>query len=207
MLIAIDISIIVLGYLLGSIPSAYILGRLWGKIDLRQEGDGHISATAVHRFMGPIPFVLVTIMDMGKGALSLYIASLLTDSQLVLIGTAYAAVIGHCWSVYIGFKGGLGGVIIFAVLASLAWKEALIGAGVALIILFSTHKSSWSTYALQGTASAALLVEKQSPAMIIFPLGLIAIHLIKRYQARKVNSNTAYSHELFDDLRRVKKEK
>ncbi len=199
------LSPILIGYLLGSLPSAYIVGRLWGRIDLRKEGDGHISATAAYRYLGLKALALVMVMDMGKGVLSIYIASLLTDSQVVLVGAAYATVIGHCWSVFLGFKGGLGGAITFAVLASLALKEAFIGVGVFLIILLITRKTSWGTYVLLGTTSIALLIERQSLVMIIYPLGLIAIHLIKRYQTRKVNPDTMYTHEAFDDLKRVNK--
>lgn len=199
------ISSIIAGYLLGSLPSAYIVARLWGKIDLRREGDGHISATAAYRYLGMKAFILVLVMDMGKGALSVYIASFLTDSQIVLVLAAYAAVIGHCWPLYLGFKGGLGGAITIAVLATLALKEALIGVGVCLILIAVTRKTSWGTYVLLGSASAALAVERAGLVMVLFPLGLIAIHLLKRYQTRKVNPDTAYTHELFADLKRVKK--
>lgn len=204
MSLLINIGVILLGYCLGSIPSAYLIGRIWGKVDLRQEGDGHISATAAYRYLGRKALILVLAMDMGKGILAVYLASLFTDSQIILILVAYAAVIGHCWSMFIGFKGGLGGAITFAVLASLAFKEAFIAAGVFLIILFATRKSSWGTYILLGVASLTLLIERANLPLILFPLGLIAIHYIKRYQTRKVNPHTAYTHEVFDDLKRTR---
>jgi glycerol-3-phosphate acyltransferase PlsY len=202
MTIPLDAAAVISGYLLGSFPSAYLVGRLWGKVDLRQEGDGHISGMAAYRHFGRLALALVIAMDMAKGIMAVYIGTLLTDSQLVLIAVAYAAVIGHCWSIYIGFKGGLGGVVTFAVLASLALKEAFIGAGVFLIILLIFRKSSWGTYLLLGFASLALLIESQSIAMVLFPLGLIGIQLLKRWQTRKVVSQ--YKNEVWDDLKRVK---
>ena len=72
--------VVVSGYLLGSIPSAYLIGRFWAKIDLRQEGDGHVSATAVYREVGRIAFILNLIVDAAKGVLAVYLATLLTDS-------------------------------------------------------------------------------------------------------------------------------
>lgn len=205
MMAAVILFPILIAYLLGSFPSAFIVGRLWGKVDLRKEGDGHISATAAYRYLGRKALALVLVMDLGKGVLSIYIASLFTDSQIILVCAACITVAGHCWSVFLRFKGGLGGGVTFAVLASLAFKEAFIGVAVFLIVLFATRKTSWGTYTLLGTASIALWIEKEDLIMIIFPLGLIAIHVFKRYQTRKVNPYTTYTHEAFDDLKRVNK--
>lgn len=196
--------LIILGYFLGSIPSAYLISRWWAKVDLRQEGDGHISATAAYRYSGRKALAIVLIMDLGKGILAIYLASLFTGSQIVLVSVGYAAVIGHCWSIFLGFKGGLGGAVTFAVLVSLVPKETFIGVAVFLIILFATRKSSWGTYLLLGVTSIVLLIERQSPVLIIYPLGLIALHFLKRYQTRKVNPVTNYTHEVFDDLKRNK---
>lgn len=203
-MIVLAVIAIVLGYLLGSIPSAYLIGRFWGKIDLRQEGDGHISATAIYRKVGRIAFLLNLIMDAGKGALAVYLATLLTDSSLVAIAAAYAAVIGHCWPVFIRFRGGLGAVIIYGVLVTLAWKEFLVGAAVALILLLALRKSSWSTYALVAAASIMLLIEKKELVIALSPLGLIIIQLLKKFQIRKTGPVSAYKNELFDDLKRLR---
>ena len=191
---------IVLGYLLGSIPSAYLVGRLGGKIDLTKEGDGHISATAVYRELGRIPFILVLLMDAAKGVLAVYVARTLTDSPSILVVTAYAAVIGHCWSVFLGFKGGLGAVVTYGVLGGIASREFFIAAAVALLLFFTTRKSSLSTYILLATVSAVLLIERKDLVVVLFPLGLMLISLLKRFQVRKIS--TAYKNELFDDLKR-----
>lgn len=103
-----DIISVILGYLLGSIPSAYIVGRLVGKIDVREEGDGRISASVVHRKLGLLPFLLVVVMDVVKGAIAVIIAGLLTDSLIVVLLSGFAAVLGHNWSVFLKFKGGVG---------------------------------------------------------------------------------------------------
>jgi glycerol-3-phosphate acyltransferase PlsY len=193
---------VVLGYLLGSIPSAYIIGRFWGKIDLRRQGDGHVSATAVYREVGRIAFFLNLIMDAAKGVLAVYLATLLTDSSVVIVGAAYAAVIGHCWSVFIRFRGGLGAVVTYGVLATLAFWEFLAGVAAALILIFTTRKSSLGTYALLVVASLMLLVEKRELIIVLFPLGLILIQLLKRFHVRKTSPASEYRNELFDDLKR-----
>ncbi len=195
---------IVSGYLLGSIPSAYLIGRLWGKIDLRKEGDGHISATAVYREVGRIPFVVALLMDGAKGGLAIYVATLLSGSTPVMVATAYAAVIGHCWSVFIRFKGGLGAAVTYGVLGTLVVGEFLIGVAVALVLFFTTRKSSLSTYVLIVAVSIILLIERKGLILVLFPLGLILIQLLKRFQTRKTSAATGYRNELFDDLKRLK---
>src|SRR4030043_424626 len=120
-----EVIAVVLGYLIGSIPSAYIIGRLMGKIDVRQEGDGRISAAAVHRKLGVVPFVLVVIMDVGAGVLAVLIAKMLTESLIAVLIAGFASVVGHNWSVFLKFKGGLGATTIYGVLVSLVWWQLL----------------------------------------------------------------------------------
>ncbi len=201
---ALAVLAIVSGYLLGSIPSAYLIGRLWGKIDLRKEGDGHISATAVYREVGRIPFVVALLMDGAKGVLAIYVATLLSGSTPVMVATAYAAVIGHCWSVFIRFKGGFGAAVTYGVLGTLVVGEFLIGVAVALVLIFTTRKSSLSTYVLIVAVSIILLIERKGLILVLFPLGLILIQLLKRFQTRKTSAATGYRNELFDDLKRLK---
>src|SRR4030043_2060187 len=147
-----EVIAVVLGYLIGSIPSAYIIGRLMGKIDVRQEGDGRISAAAVHRKLGVVPFVLVVVMDVGVGVLSVLIAKMLTDapldvftdSQLAVLVAGFAAVVGHNWSVFLKFKGGLGATTTFGVLVSLVWGQFLIVAAAVFILHLITKRKKSS---------------------------------------------------------------
>ncbi|MEA3296276.1 MAG: glycerol-3-phosphate 1-O-acyltransferase PlsY [candidate division Zixibacteria bacterium] len=107
---------VVVVYLLGAIPFALIVARLLGIKDIRKTGSGNPGATNVWRAAGPVAAFLVFAGDVVKGVLSIMIASvflayldvsLLTpDVFLVVIGTA--AVIGHVFPVYLGFKGGKG---------------------------------------------------------------------------------------------------
>ena len=142
-------------------------------------------------------------MDAAKGVLAVYLATLLTDSSAVLIAAAYAAVIGHCWSVFLRFRGGLGAVVTYGVLGTLAFWEFLVGLAVALILLFTTRKSSLSTYVLLVVASLMLLIEKKELIIVLFPLGLILIQLLKRFHTRKTSPASEYKNELFDDLKRA----
>jgi acyl phosphate:glycerol-3-phosphate acyltransferase len=198
------VAIVIIAYLIGSFPSAYVIGRLWTKVDLRREGDGHISATAVYRYGGWPPFIVAGVLDAMKGILAVSIAYLISGSLIMLVAAAYAAAIGHSWSVFLKFMGGLGGVIVFIVMASVAPREAFIGVAGAGIFFIFIRKSSWATYLIQIIASIALFVEDANLLLCLFPLGLALLHYLKRYQARKASPDTAYKHELLADLKRLK---
>jgi len=196
--------VILISYLIGAFPSAYLIGRLWGRVDLRQEGDGHISATAVYRYLGLKAFIPVLVLDIGKGVLSVYIASLFTPSAAVLVVAALAAIIGHSWSVFLKFKGGLGGTVMFGTLVSLALKEVGFGIAVFLITLLFSRKTSLGTWLLLLTVSVALFIEHQELVKVFFPIGIIILQLLKRLQMRITNPASNYKNEALDDLKRVR---
>jgi len=187
-----EIIAVALGYIIGSIPSAYIIGRLWGKIDLRLEGDGRISAAAVHRKLGVVPFVLVVIMDVGAGVLAVLIAKILTDSpldvftdsQLAVLVAGFAAVAGHNWSVFLKFRGGLGATTIFGVLVTLAWWQflAVAAAVFTIFLIMKRKKSGLMTVVLIVGFSLLLFIQKAPLILVIYPFILILLMLLKRFQ-------------------------
>ena len=199
-----SIAAVIASYLIGSFPSAYLIGRWWGKIDLRREGDGHISATAIHRYLGVKAILLVIALDIGKGVLAFYVASLLTGNTNILVLAGLGAFIGHCWSVFLGFKGGLGGLVMFGVLISLAFKEVWIGVAVFLLTLLFTRKTSLGTQFFLITVSLVLFIERSEIARALLPLGILGLQHLKRFQVRLVNPT--YSNEALQDLRRPRKQ-
>ena len=179
-----EVIAVILGYVIGSIPSAYIIGRLMGKIDVRQEGDGRISASAVHKRLGVVPFVLVVIMDVGEGVLAVLVAGVLTESLLVVLIAGFAAVVGHNWSVFLKFKGGLGATTIYGVLVTLVWWQLLVVAAAAFILflIMKRKKSGLSTAVLIIALSIVLFVQKSPLILVIYPFVLIMLMLLKRFQ-------------------------
>jgi len=111
-------------YLLGSIPFGLIISKLFGK-DIRKEGSGNIGATNVTRVLGKKAGLLVLILDMLKGFLPIYIAKYIFDTKLVSL-LAIASVIGHCFSIFLKFKGGKGVATAIGVLLALSSKTTLI---------------------------------------------------------------------------------
>jgi glycerol-3-phosphate acyltransferase PlsY len=111
---------IILGYLLGSIPTAYIVTRLFKGKDIRQLGGGNVGGLNTYREVGFLPALVVGLIDMGKGAAAVAIACWLLDaSQLFVMLAGLAAVIGHMWMVFIRFSGGKGMGAAFGALAIL----------------------------------------------------------------------------------------
>lgn len=177
-----------LGYLLGSIPSAYIVGRLIGKIDLRSQPDGRISASVVNKRLGVLPFLLVVAMDAGKGALAVVIAGLLSESLIIVLLAGFAAVTGHNWSVFLKFKGGLGATVTYGVLIAIVWWQVLVAAAIGGALYFTTKKSGLSTAILIVVISAILLTQYLLGSgpfiLVIYPAVLILLMLLKRFQIK-----------------------
>jgi glycerol-3-phosphate acyltransferase PlsY len=113
---------VVFGYLLGSIPFALLLARREG-VELRSVGSGNPGAANVLRTAGIGPAVAVMLLDAGKGTVAVTVARLMSSDAAVVTSAGVAAIIGHIYPVWCGFRGGKGVAAsagVFAVLAPLA---------------------------------------------------------------------------------------
>jgi glycerol-3-phosphate acyltransferase PlsY len=138
---------IVIAYLLGSIPSAYIIGRLSG-LDIRKVGDRNVGTFNVFHHAGLVAGIATLIADVGKGALALVAAKVLSGHELVVFIAGVAAVIGHNWPVFLRFRGGRGLVVVIGVLLALLPREMVIAAALGIAVLFVTRNSVWFGVAL-----------------------------------------------------------
>lgn len=111
---------IIAGYLLGSIPSAYIVTRIRKGIDIRDVDCGNMGAGAVIRQVGKVEGAIVVVADVGKGAASIYLAHLLGVGEVWVAAAGLAAILGHNFPVYVGFRGGQGAACIIGVFLALA---------------------------------------------------------------------------------------
>jgi glycerol-3-phosphate acyltransferase PlsY len=100
--------IIIISYLLGSIPTAYLAGRVVAGSDIRRIGDENAGAANAYRELSPRAGVLVGVIDAAKGTLVIVIAQAVNMPQLVVLFAGVAAVVGHNWPVFLGFRGGRG---------------------------------------------------------------------------------------------------
>ena len=97
-----------LGYILGSLPFSIWVTRLVKKVDVRDSGSGHATTTNTIRQAGFGWGALVLILDIAKGFIPTYLAVQFSGETWVIALTATAAVIGHCWTIFAGFRGGMG---------------------------------------------------------------------------------------------------
>jgi len=186
-----------LGYLMGSIPTAFILGKLVGKFDLRTEGDGKVSAAAIYRRLKIVPFLVVVVIDVLKGFLVVILAGYATDQNwLIIMLTGIAAVAGHNWPVFLGFKGGLGATVMWGVLGGAVMFQLFIAFIPAIIHLLITKKSSISTAIGILSLSLVLLIQKILAMQTIipwdipgfripFPIVLVMLLISKHFQISK----------------------
>ncbi len=108
-MIGLSIASLVIAYLLGSIPTAYIMGRLRKGIDIRKVGSGNMGTMNVLRTIGVWEAAVVFLIDAGKGIASLIVARSLGLPVYILLLSGAAAIAGHIYPVFLRFKGGIGG--------------------------------------------------------------------------------------------------
>jgi glycerol-3-phosphate acyltransferase PlsY len=125
--------IIITGYILGSFPTAYLVGRFLKGKDIRQMGDENAGAANVYRELGPAAGIAVFIIDAAKGAVVVLVAQAASLPQAVILCTGAVAVIGHNWPVFLGFRGGRGVSTTIGVLLVLVTLPILV---LALPVIF-----------------------------------------------------------------------
>ena len=112
------------GYLLGSIPFGLLLTRIAGLGDIREIGSGNIGATNVLRTGRKDLALLTLLLDSGKGAIAVILASIVLDGQLGAAAGA-AAFIGHCYPIYLKFKGGKGVATFVGTILAIDWTVGM----------------------------------------------------------------------------------
>ena len=127
---------LLLGYLLGSIPSGWLAGRWLKDIDLRELGSGSTGATNVLRQVGKGPALVVFLIDVGKGAAAVLIARALGLGDWIQVLAGLTALAGHIWPVWLDFKGGKAVATGFGMFLGLAWPVGLASFGVFLLTLW-----------------------------------------------------------------------
>ncbi len=159
-----NISIILISYLLGSIPTGFLIGKYLKNIDLRLIGSGSTGATNVLRNVGKWPALFVFIIDVGKGLISVKIAQYYADQGLIEVLAVLAgisAISGHIWPIWLKGKGGKAVATGLGMFLALSWKVGLASLGIFLIVLAKSKFVSLSSI------SAALLL----PIFMFFNIG------------------------------------
>lgn len=165
-----------LAYLIGSIPTAYVVGRFVYGFDIRKRGSGNVGATNALRTMGTVPGLVVLAVDALKGVIAVWLGQVAGGPWLAAV-TALAAIIGHSWSLFLGFQGGKGvattaGAVLAMAPAVVLWAGflwliivvlsryvslgSIIAAAVAPFLMLFSHRP-WP-YTLFTLVGAALII-------------------------------------------------
>lgn len=189
--------VMVIGYLLGSVNTSIIVGKLYG-VDIRKQGSGNAGMTNTLRTLGKAAAVLVIIGDVLKGVAAFLIGSMLVDPSIVIASSnsqgtlsltgiggmvgGISAIAGHNWPVYFGFKGGKGILTSFSVVLMMDWKLGLILFALFFIVVAATRYVSLGSILACAAFPIAAYIKGNGIIFTLFA-ALLAVLAISRHRA------------------------
>ncbi|ARE84214.1 putative glycerol-3-phosphate acyltransferase [Roseovarius mucosus] len=163
----------VIGYLLGSIPFGMVLARVMGLGNLREIGSGNIGATNVLRTGNKTAAALTLLLDGGKGAVAVLLARAMAGEDAAQLA-ALSAFIGHCYPVWIGFRGGKGVATFLGIFLALAWPVGLACCATWLVTALVTRVSSKAAIMAAALSTGWMVVLGYGTGMLLaFVLSLL----------------------------------
>lgn len=140
------LAVILASYVVGAIPFGFAVGKYWCRVDIRTLGSGNIGAANAFRVLGPVPGTVVLLLDAAKGAIPLLLVGLRWHGEpwgeILQVGAGLAAILGHNYSCFLGWKGGKGIATSAGVFLVLSWKALLVALAVWVIAVALTRYSS-----------------------------------------------------------------
>ena len=150
-------------YLLGAIPTSYLVSRFIAGIDLRKHGSGNLGATNLYRVLGWKYAVPVALFDIAKGAIPVLVfARQASDSQLFAMACGVAAIVGHVFSVFVGFRGGKGVATAAGVVLGLTPMALGVAALVWVVLVVLTGYVSLGSIAAAAVLPVAVYLLEDS---------------------------------------------
>ena len=171
---------LLLGYLLGSIPSGFLAGKWCKGLDLRTIGSGSTGATNVLRNVGKKPALAVFLVDVAKGAAAVLLAGLLNPTSALIdwiqVLAGLAALSGHIWPVWLGFKGGKAVATGFGMFLGLSWPVGLACFGMFMAVFSISRIVSLAS--VVAAVSLPLLMAAGSASNANLVMALVAMLLV-----------------------------
>lgn len=156
-----------IGYGLGSIPFGMLLARVMGLGNLRAIGSGNIGATNVLRTGNKPAAALTLLLDGGKGAVAVLLAQQFAGGDDAVQLTALAAFLGHCYPVWLGFRGGKGVATFLGIWLALAWPVGLASCATWLVAVTLTRTSSMGALAAAASSTMWAIMLGQGSALLM----------------------------------------
>jgi acyl phosphate:glycerol-3-phosphate acyltransferase len=182
-----ELLLVVLAYLIGSIPSSVWVSQNFFKIDIRDYGSGNAGATNTYRVLGPKWGTIVMITDMLKGIAAVKLALLLpayADNEINLqnlqTGLGLAAVVGHIFPIWADFRGGKGVATLFGLVLGISPWTALSCVGIFILVLYLTRFVSLSSILASVAFPVFILVifNVENPAYRVFAIAVALMVLL-----------------------------
>lgn len=152
------VAVVIVSYLIGAIPVGYLMVRVAKGTDIRKEGSGVIGATNVYRVLGTKAFVACMVLDAAKGYIPTIAAWYIFHAHDMQVAAGIAAVLGHDFPIYIGFRGGRGVSTSFGVYAALALPLAVGMVAVGIFIVLAVRYMSVMSMVTVPAGAAVLLL-------------------------------------------------
>jgi glycerol-3-phosphate acyltransferase PlsY len=182
------LGLVVTAYLLGSIPWGIFITRVFGRVDIRHTGSGNIGATNVARVAGPVAGILTLVLDTAKGYLAVWLTGHYSgESATWMMIAGLAVLLGHCFPIWLNFKGGKGVAPALGVFLALCAPAALLSLAIFILVT-----AAWKYVSLGSIAAAAampLLIyllwapHHAPPTIIIFGTMAAALLIIYKHDA------------------------
>lgn len=179
---------VIIGYLLGSIPFALVIGKLFFKTDVREHGSGNLGGSNAGRILGPKVGASVIILDVLKVTFAIFITSHFQYSEMASIWAGFAAAFGHCYPIFAGFKGGKAVATMFGFLLGISiftFQDALmlvVPLVAFVIVLLAGKMVSLASMVAAITSSIYIFIDSPADSTRIASI-LLTILLIYRHRS------------------------
>lgn len=169
-------------YLIGSIPFGYVLSKLYKHVDIRRHGSGNIGATNVLRLLGWRAALPVLLLDAGKGTAAVLLARALSDETVFVLAAAFAVLMGHCFPLFLKFKGGKGAATGIGLLIPLSGYVCASAVLLAIVVIALTRYVSLGSLIGAFSVPFLFLLFRFEPLYIIFGAAMALLVILRHHE-------------------------
>jgi glycerol-3-phosphate acyltransferase PlsY len=178
-----ELGLVAVAYLLGSLPSALLVVNLTTGKDIRREGSGNVGAANATRTGGLVAGAVVTIMDVLKGVLPVWAMSMLNPASPWIAAALVAAVVGHCYPIWLRFHGGKGVATAFGGYLFLSLTAALTAMGVWIVVLLVGRRVSLASLAATVSFPILLVFMDRPAAAVLGAVSAVSVLIVFRHRS------------------------